>query len=154
MSSNGIQIGVTKTADGQLVGWTAADQQRLERMRARLKKMRPGDSMILSCKQPRNIKHHRKLFSLVRAVVENSEVYETEEMALDAIKLAAGHVDWIPHPQTGELVPRPKSISFEAMDQVIFDEFYENAIRGVLRWIVPQMTRMDLDQAVEMVARY
>ena len=151
---SGIQIGVTKTPDGHIVGWTAADQQRLEKMRTKMRTLRPGDSMILSFKQPRNVKHHRKLFSLVRAVVENSEVYENEEMALDAIKLAAGHVDLIPHPQTGELVPRPKSISFEKMDQAVFDEFYENAILGVLRWIVPQMTRMDLDQAVEMVARY
>ena len=69
-------------------------------------------------------------------------------------KLAAGHVDWIPRPDTGELVPRPKSISFESMDQGVFDEFYENAIRGVLRFIVPKMTRMDLEQAIEMVANY
>lgn len=110
--------------------------------------------MILSYKQPRNIAHHRKFFSLVQAVVENSEVYDTRDKALDAIKLAAGHVDWIPRPDTGELVPRPKSISFESMDQGVFDEFYENAIRGVLRFIVPKMTRMDLEQAIEMVANY
>ena len=154
MSSADTQIGVTMTPDGRLVGWSEKDQQRLEKMRAKVKRLKPGESMILSYKQPRNVNHHRKFFSLVRAVMQNSEIYETEDIALDAIKLAAGHVDWIPHPETGEMIPRPKSISFESMDQSVFDEFYESAIRGVLRWIVPQMTRMDLDQAIEMVARY
>lgn len=149
-----IQIGVTKTPDGQLRGWTEEDQKALEKMRAKVKRLPAGDHMILSYRVNRSLPHHRKFFSLVQAVVENSEIYDTRDKALDAIKIAAGHVDWIPNPTTGELVPVPKSISFEKMDQVVFDSFYEAAVRGTLRWIVPHMTGMDLDRAIEMVGSY
>jgi len=149
-----IQIGVTKTPDGQLRGWTEEDQKALEKMRAKVKRLSAGDHMVLSYKVNRSLPHHKKFFSLVQAVVENSEVYDTREKALDAIKIAAGHVDWIPSPVTGEMVPKVKSISFEKMDQGEFDRFYEAAVCGTLRWIVPHMNGMDLDRAIEMVGSY
>ena len=151
---SGIQIGVTKTPDGKLAGWTADDQAKLDKMRAKVKRLPVGDHMILSYKVNRSLPHHKKFFSLVQAVVDNSEVYDTREKALDAIKIAAGHVDWIPSPITGEMVPKVKSIAFDKMDQAAFDQFYEAAVRGVLRWIVPHMEMMDLEQAIEMVASY
>jgi hypothetical protein len=67
---------------------------------------------------------------------------------------AAGHVDFVPHPETGELIAVPKSISFANMDQPAFDEFYERAVSGVIAYVCPHMTRVGLDEAIEMVGQF
>lgn len=149
-----VEIGVTKGDDGKLHGWTQADDIALRKMRAKVNRMRPGQSLKLSYSQPRNLAHHKKFFALVQAVAENSETYDTADKALVAVKLAASHVDFVPHPETGELTAVPKSISFQSMDQAAFEAFYEQAVAGVIAHICPHMTRMDLDEAVEMVGRF
>jgi len=149
-----IDIGVVKTPDGKFRGWSQQDDIRLQKMRAKLKRMQAGAMMMISYKQPRNLKHHRKFFALVHAIVANSETYDTEEKALIAVKLAAGHVDFVPDPKTGELTAVPKSVSFPSMDQDEFEEFYERAVQGVITHICPHMTRLDLDRAIEMVAHF
>jgi hypothetical protein len=149
-----VEIGVTKTPDGKLRGWTQHEDIALRKMRAKINRLKPGAMLKLSYSQPRNLGHHRKFFALVQAVAENSEIYDTTDKALVAVKLAAGHVDFVPHPETGELTAVPKSIAFQNMDQAAFDEFYERAVAGVIAHICPHMTRMDLDEAVEMVGRF
>lgn len=149
-----VEIGVTKGDDGKLHGWTQADDIALRKMRAKMARLKPGESLRLSYSQPRNLGHHKKFFALVQAVTESSEIYDTVDKALVGIKLAAGHVDFVPHPETGELTPVPKSISFQNMDQPAFEEFYERAVSGVIAYICPHMNRMDLDEAIEMVGQF
>lgn len=149
-----VEIGVTKGQDGKLHGWTQAEDIALRKMRAKINRLKPGQMLKLSYSQPRNLGHHKKFFALVQAVAENSEIYDTPDKALIAVKLAAGHADFVPHPQTGELVAVPKSISFAALSQGEFEEFYERAVAGVIAHICPHMTRMDLDEAVEMVGQF
>lgn len=114
-----------------------------------LSKMPEGTCYRVTYKRVRNLAHHRKFFvGLVRLVKEHHPVYDTEDKALLAIKLAAGHCDFFPNPTTGELVPVPKSISFDGMDQDDFDEFYEKAIQGVLDHLLPEFTRGDAERTI------
>ena len=89
--------------------------------------------------------------ALLNLVTENSETYNTIPKALIAVKLAAGYFDPAIDPRTGEIVPIPKSISYDAMGQEDFDVFYSAAIDGVLQVILPTMSRETADKLLSMV---
>lgn len=112
----------------------------------------PGERFVVRLMRERNAAHHRKFFSLVNWVAANHAVYDTTAKALDAVKLATGHVAWVPHPETGEVIPIPKSISFDNMGQDEFDVFYSDAIGAVLAHLAPDIE--NYDEFVAEVARY
>jgi hypothetical protein len=125
-----------------------------EASRARISRMPIGQAVRAEVKRIRNLAHHRKFFALVEFVADRHPVYDNREKALVAVKVAAGHVDFLPNPETGELVAVPKSIAFDAMDQFAFDDFYERAVQGVLDHIIPQADREEVDLWVDHVARF
>lgn len=139
-----------KTPSG-LRGSTPADQDAWSRFRRRLETMKPGTWLRFEWSSPRNGKHHRKLFALLQLVAENSEVYDTPEKALIAVKLCSGYFDLMADPQTGEIVKVPKSISYESMGQEDFDQFYSRALDGVLQHILPQMDKETAERLMDMV---
>lgn len=102
--------------------------------------------------KPRNYEHHKKFMALCQFIAENSEVYDTVDKALTGLKLVTGHVDFTPDPRTGELVAVPRSIAFAAMDQIEFAEWYDKAIAAAVKYMIPQMTKMDAAQALDLMA--
>lgn len=122
-----------------------------EQSREAISHWKHGQGVRASVRRMRNLQHHRKFFALLTVIAENSDTFDNTPKALAGVKLAAGHVDWIPHPETGELVPVPKSISFASMDQTAFDLFWDDALSAVIKHILPKMDRVSLDQAVDAV---
>jgi len=137
--------------DKGLRGSTPADQDAWAKFRRRLETMKPGTWVRMEWARPRNGQHHRKLFALLQLVAENSETYDTPEKALVAVKLVTGYADPVIDPITGELIQVPRSIAYESMEQDDFDRFYEAAIDGVLRHILPQLDRETADHLLEQV---
>lgn len=122
--------------------------------RERICRMPRGQAVRAEARRIRNLAHHRKFFGgLVRFIAERHPVFNTREKALDAVKLAVGHVNWTPHPITGELIPVPKSISFDAMEQGEFDEFYMAAVDATLAHLIPDADRDEVDTWVDHVSR-
>lgn len=144
---------LVKAAHG-LRGWTSADQQGYDRMRRRLAHMEPGECCRLEFSVPRNIGHHKKFMALVATVAEYSEVYDNKRKALTAVKIAAGHCDFMPDPTSGLLIPVPKSIAFANMEQGNFDEFYQDAVNSIIKHILPAMDRVSFDRALELVVNF
>lgn len=139
-----------KTKTG-MAGATPEDQRAWEKFKKRLDRTKPGRYVSLEWSSPRSGKHHRKLFALIALIVENSEIYDTMERALIAIKLAAGYFDLHVDPVTGSLEKIPRSISFESMEQDVFNKFYEDAIHGVVTAVLPQLDRGECDQLLEKI---
>lgn len=137
--------------DRGLRGSTPADQAAWAKFRRKLETMQPGKWLRFEWSSPRNGKHHRKLFALLQMIAENSEVYDTTDKALVAVKLVTGHFDVMADPKTGEIVQIPKSISYEAMGQEDFDAWYSSAIDGVLQHILPAMPRETADWLLEQI---
>ncbi len=137
--------------DKGLRGSTPVDQDAWAKFRRRLETMKPGTWVRMEWARPRNGQHHRKLFALLQLVAENSETYDTPEKALVAVKLVTGHAEPFIDPATGELMQLPKSIAYDAMDQDEFDRFYELAIDGVLRHILPGMDEATAERLLEMI---
>jgi hypothetical protein len=143
---------LVKTHTG-LRGATAADHEAWGKFRRGLEVMPEGHYLRLDWVRDRNGAHHRKFFALLQLVAENSETYNTVEKALVALKLVTGHFEPAIHPETGELIQVPKSISYEKMDQDTFEKFYSAAIDGVLQHILPRLDKAKVDRLVDMIVQ-
>lgn len=144
---------LVRTPQG-LRGWTIHDQQAYQKLKRRLATMEPGECFRLEFSVPRNVAHHKKFWALVSVVADTSDIYDNREKAVAAVKIAAGHCDFVPHPVSHELMALPKSISFAAMDQVEFEVFYDAAVNGVLKHLLPTMNRVSLDEALDRVVQF
>jgi hypothetical protein len=134
-----------------LHGATPADHEAYSKFRRKLETMKAGSWLRLEWSTPRNGPHHRKFMALVNLVTENSEVYNTVPKALVAIKLAAGYFDPHVDPKTGEVLPIPQSISYDAMGQDEFEAFYGAALDGILQVVLPTMDRATADRLLDMI---
>ncbi|MBU3640000.1 DUF1367 family protein [Polynucleobacter sp. AP-RePozz3-80-G7] len=139
-----------KTPKG-LIGSTPDDHEAWTKFRRRLETMKEGTWLRFEWSSPRNGKHHRKLMALLELIAENSEVWDTKEKALHAVKLVAGHFDLCVNPLTGEIQQVTKSIDFESMDQEAFEKFYKAAIDGVIHNLLPQLDEQTADRLLEMI---
>lgn len=83
----------------------------------------------------RNIRFHRKFFSLMKLAFENQEAYLTmEKMRKDIIK-HAGYSETETDFITGEVTTVAKSISFSNVDEIEFSEIYENCKKVICSWL-------------------
>ncbi len=137
----GSDILVTAAADGTLVPYFDSGREWVKTLQ--------GEFVVRLVKQ-RNLAHHRKFFSLVNLVAQNHPVWNDKARALAAIKVAAGHCDFLPTGD-GDGVAIPRSISFDRMDQDSFDEFYQNAVDAVVERLFPGVERSEL---LEQLASY
>jgi hypothetical protein len=114
-----MEIFLTKTPDG-LKPFSDTDYELL-------KKIKIGSTVKAEITKPRNIQFHKKFMALVRLVFDNQDLYDNIEDLLVEFKLKAGQYQ--EHITTkGKIVYVPKSISFGAMDEYAFGEFYTNAL--------------------------
>jgi len=98
-------------------------------------------------RRQRNPRHHAKLFALLQVVFENQSTFPTVEDLLCAIKLATGLFD-TRVTVDGDRYQVPKSISFAAMDQTRFEQWYERAVEVILTRIIPNANRSQLEARV------
>lgn len=117
----------------------------------RLASYRPTDEIAADVRRPRNVKHHRKFWTLLTLVAENSDAFETPEQVLYAVKAAMGRGKWVSAPRTKKPFFVPESVSFATMDQVEFETFYSAAVNTVLKFWLP-IGREDLER--EVASRY
>ena len=92
-----------------------------------LAKVKDGEGILVTIRRPRNIEHHRKLFALLNVTVENSDRWADTSVLLEDLKLATGLFETRVSALTGMPYPVPASISFAAMSQTRFDDWYAKA---------------------------
>jgi hypothetical protein len=145
---------LVRAANGQIRGKSDADNRAYNRFKRWRRQLGAGEFFQFSYDYERNLKHHNKFMALVSYIADNSDTYNTTATALIAVKIAAGHCDFVPDPKNGGLVAVPRSISFKSMKQDAFEEFYKNALQGVADHVLPHMNRVDLQDALEKIARF
>lgn len=120
-----------------------ANEQSLEVLR----KMKVGEWYQVNTKMPRNVKHLRKYFALLGAVHPHQTMWPTFNKFRAKFEEALGHGEYHVNGR-GEKYFEAESISFAAMEQDEFDEFYEKAVELILTRILPGVGRADLDRQV------
>lgn len=104
-------------------------------------------------KQPRNPKHHRLLFALLKFITTHSDLFVSTDAALLGLKIACGLVDPYIDASTGKTFFVPRSISFSSMDQTAFSAFFDRAVYVVTdRWMpagtTPESVRAEIETMI------
>mgnify|MGYP001576487379 CR=1 FL=1 len=114
---------------------------------AAMRNIGQGEIVSVEVKRPRNLRFHRKFFAMLSIILSNQDYYKSTDDLLDVCKLRVGHCRTL-QTKLGQ-VQIPKSISFAAMDDVAFADFYDRACDWVCSEVIPGLKRKDLDQEVE-----
>ena len=112
-----------------------------------MKRVGQGEIVTVDIKRPRNLAFHRRFFAMLNIIYQNQDAYKSLEDLLNVCKLRVGHCDTLAT-KYGE-VKIPRSISFAAMDDAEFSEFYGRAVDWMLQEVIPGLKRKDLDQEFE-----
>lgn len=113
--------------------------------------IRDGAEVLVSVRRPRNPRHHRLLFALLRKVVENTEDWADEEELLGDLKLATGHVERRVNLLTGEAYAVPRSISYASMTQDQFRRWFNRAVHVLATDVLRVAPQALLDEVLAMV---
>ena len=105
-----------------------------------------GEVVTAEVKRPRNVRFHRKFFAMLQIILQNQDHYQSLDDLLDVCKLRTGHYRTIQTKQ-GE-VRIPNSISFAAMDDTEFADFYDRACYWIVTEVIPGLERQHLDEEV------
>ena len=105
----------------------------------------PLTTLRANVSAPRNIQHHKKLFALLKLILGNQERYKSTDELLAAVKVHLGHCDTV-FMRDGTEIRIPKSISFTAMDQAEFAQFYDRVLDCVCSEIIPGLSRPDVER--------
>ena len=113
-----------------------------------LRRIKQGATVLVEITQPRNIAFHRKFFGMLNVVYAACGDWASPRELLTELKYRVGHVDEqrIIDRATGEVlatITTPRSISFAAMDDAEFHEFFDRCVHVICTQMVP-----GLDDAV------
>lgn len=100
------------------------DEDGRELVKAVAKNNKP---VLLEYHQPRNPRHHRLLFHLLKIVCNSGAWEGDEEALLEYLKISTGRVRTIVDRQ-GRVFHVPRSISFESMAQDEFSRWFDRAL--------------------------
>ena len=109
-----------------------------------------GRDETVKCKitKPRNLKHHKKYWAMVNMIFENfphqlEPLFKTANDLHHEFKLQCGMFDT--HTTLGgKETIKVRSIKFEAMDQTAFEEYYEQCLHVVAKYIMPGITAEEI----------
>lgn len=121
--------------------------------RAYVKKLKPGEAVLVSMRKPRNAKFHRKFFALLNIAYENQERYGNFEAFRKEVTMRAGHWDEHVH-LSGKVSYTAKSIAFHEMDDLEFGELYQKAIDVIIEHFLPGTDPGELQQAADEVLQF
>ena len=95
-----------------------------------VKKIKAGDDVEIEIKRPRNLAFHRKTFSLFNLVFDNQEHYKNLEELRKDLTIEAGYFTKRYNMHGVEII-EAQSISFAAMNQDTFDEYYQSLLDAI-----------------------
>lgn len=102
------------------------------------KKLKLGETYKAKITLARNMEFHKKYFALIRTAWEYvHEKYQRElfknniEIFRKSIEVASGHCEVLFNPKIKDYVDVPKSIAFDKMDNIEFQELYDK-VKDVL----------------------
>jgi len=150
---------VIKSANG---GFIPADQASIEAAR----KFKTGQPVRAKFTRQRNYEHHKKWFALAGFAYDHWEPSELQDSRFEGVTpeknfdrfrkdliILAGYYD-ASYRIDGSVRVEAKSISFGSMSQDDFDRLYSATIDAVLKHILRNYTRDDLEQVVEQLLRF
>ena len=125
-----------------LSGLAPADEDAKQVMR----RWKIGDTLRCSVRKPRSYKFHKLYFALISLVFENQERYSNIDHFRRAVQIEAGHVEELIR-LDGEIVLIPKSIAYDALDEMEFAKVFAETMTVCAR-ILGDLDLRELEQEV------
>jgi len=97
------------------------------------KKIKVGEPYEFEYKQVRNLKFHKKFFALMNLLFQNQEIYNNIDHLRKDLTIESGYYDLRVNIH-GEEVKEAKSISFAAMSEDEFSEFYNAVLDTIVKY--------------------
>lgn len=117
----------------------------------RARRLRVGDLVHAELTKPRNPKHHRLVFALLKKVLDNQDGLQTIDQLLTIIKIKLGRVDTVVDAASGRAYYVPQSIAFASMDQGEFEILWRDLCRLVARDYFPGMSPEQVAELADMM---
>jgi hypothetical protein len=128
-----------------LAGAAPADEEAKQAFR----RWKIGETLKCAVKKPRDYTNHKRYFALLNLTFSNQERYTSFEHFRRAVQIAAGHVDEL-ITLDGEVVLIPKSIAYDALDELEFCKVFGEAMTVCAKILGD----LDLDHLRAEVERY
>lgn len=111
-------------------------------------KQKTGEWLLLKVSSPRNPKFHRKAMALLNYAYDNSDHDCPFDAWRRALTILAGYYDTVTLP-SGKARVEAQSISFAAMDEETFEQWYSAMIDVILKHVLTTHTEQEIvDQIV------
>jgi hypothetical protein len=110
-----------------------------------------GREVLVSIRRPRNPRHHRLLFALLRKVRDNNEQWASDQELLDDLKLATGLFETRVNLVTKKAYAVPGSISFASMSQDAFRVWFDQVLVVLATNVLGCTTEELRNEIIEMV---
>lgn len=110
-----------------------------------LKKFNVGSVFKAEYWKDREYWRHKRIFKLAKLITDNSERFTSPYQLIKAVQLDIGSVDMVKNIR-GEVIQYPKSLKFNKMDDVEFDQLYKDfryVIESNLHILLPRMSKED-----------
>jgi len=120
-----VKITLVKTLGGKIIAAYDEDKERLNRIKV-------NEPFVADVSIPRNLRFHKKYFSLINLVFENQERYTHIDDLRKDITVEAGYY----RERTniyGEVLKEAESISFASMDDLKFGELYSKTLDVIVK---------------------
>ena len=111
------------------------------------KKIPLNEIIEIEYKKQRNVKFHRKLFSLLNLAYSNQNIFDNLEDMRYCLMLECNLSDIKVNRLTGETFKVPKSLQFAKMDEIEFNEVYNTLKQYICEWL--GVTNEQINEEIE-----
>lgn len=111
------------------------------------KKIPLNEIIEIEYKKQRNIKFHRKLFSLLNLAYSNQNIFDNLEDMRYCLMLECNLSEVKINRLTGEIFKVPKSLQFAKMDEIEFNEVYNTLKQYICEWL--GVTNEQINEEIE-----
>ena len=155
-----MDMAVMKNNEGKMQGVSPTDDSAWKVFWGKLKNINVGEMLKISFSTPRNQKFHKKYFALLNLGYEHwtparkhkkykgVPVEKNFDVFRDDIQIMAGFYT-LSFGVDGAMKTVPKSISFANMEQDEFERVYDAVVNVILKNVLSNYTRADLDNVIE-----
>lgn len=117
-------VQITKDERGKMVGFGQKGERAYAKFLSAVRNLEYGEMLAFSYKIPRSPKFHRLHFVMLAALFDAQEQFSDDYQFRKWSEVGAGHCDFVPGP-AGKMIPLPRSIDYESLDDVEFSEMHE-----------------------------
>jgi hypothetical protein len=102
----------------------------------KLEQLRKGVPLRAQFAQPRSMPRHRLYWVVLRLVVNNTNMFQTEEALHKTLLVGCGIVEPVVTVD-GEIIMIPSSTAFDAMTEETFKAYFDEAMLTIENHIIP-----------------